>query len=52
MLVRPDGHVAWRGNECPADAAGIVDRIRGATGLETVMPDQPREAHAQRAHLL
>ena len=52
VLVRPDGHVAWRGNECPADAAGVVDRIRGATSLETRMPDQPREAPAQRAHLL
>ena len=52
VLVRPDGHVAWRGNECPADAAGVVDRIRGAASLETRMPDQPREAPAQRAHLL
>jgi hypothetical protein len=30
VLVRPDGHVAWRGDTCPADAAGIVERIRGA----------------------
>jgi 2-polyprenyl-6-methoxyphenol hydroxylase-like FAD-dependent oxidoreductase len=30
VLVRPDGHVAWRGDACPADAAAIVDRIRGA----------------------
>ncbi len=52
VLVRPDGHVAWRGNACPADAAGIVDRIRGANALGMAMPDQPREAHAQRAHLL
>ena len=29
VLVRPDGHVAWRGNECPADAGALVDRIRG-----------------------
>src|SRR6185436_2319962 len=33
VLVRPDGHVAWRGNEGPADAAAIVDRIRGAGAL-------------------
>ena len=52
VLVRPDGHVAWRGNECPADAADIVDRIRGAAGVETAMPDRPREADAPRAHLL
>lgn len=30
VLVRPDGHVAWRGNNAPADAAAIIDRIRGA----------------------
>ena len=30
----------------------IVDRIRGAAGVGTVMPDRPREADAQRAHLL
>ena len=33
VLVRPDGHVCWRGNEMPADAEAraIIDRIRGAT---------------------
>jgi len=30
VLVRPDGHVAWRGHEPPADAAGLIDRVRGA----------------------
>jgi 2-polyprenyl-6-methoxyphenol hydroxylase-like FAD-dependent oxidoreductase len=30
VLVRPDGHVAWRGDESPADPEAIVDRIRGA----------------------
>jgi hypothetical protein len=29
VLVRPDGHVAWRGDECPADPGAIVDRMRG-----------------------
>ena len=28
-LIRPDGHVAWRANACPADVETIVDRIRG-----------------------
>jgi hypothetical protein len=32
VLVRPDGHVAWRGTEPPADAAGLIDRVRGALG--------------------
>jgi hypothetical protein len=30
VLVRPDGHVAWRGDEPPGDAAALVDRVRGA----------------------
>ncbi|MGE0629085.1 MAG: FAD-dependent monooxygenase [Hyphomicrobiaceae bacterium] len=30
VLVRPDGHVAWRGNELPADPSVIVDMVRGA----------------------
>jgi 2-polyprenyl-6-methoxyphenol hydroxylase-like FAD-dependent oxidoreductase len=35
VLVRPDQHVAWRGNEEPADALGLVDLVRGA-GLASV----------------
>jgi hypothetical protein len=35
VLVRPDGHVAWRGDALPDDPAGIVQRMRGAaTGAE------------------
>jgi 2-polyprenyl-6-methoxyphenol hydroxylase-like FAD-dependent oxidoreductase len=30
VLVRPDGHVAWRGDVPPADAAALIDRVRGA----------------------
>jgi hypothetical protein len=30
VLVRPDGHVAWRGDTMPVDAAAIIDRVRGA----------------------
>jgi 2-polyprenyl-6-methoxyphenol hydroxylase-like FAD-dependent oxidoreductase len=30
VLVRPDGHVAWRGDAIPANAAAVVDRVRGA----------------------
>ncbi|MER7192739.1 FAD-dependent monooxygenase [Streptomyces flaveolus] len=30
VLVRPDHHVAWRGNEVPRDPASIVRRVRGA----------------------
>ena len=52
VLVRPDGHVAWRGNDVPADAEGIVARIRGAAGLGTITAGQPRGADAPRAQLL
>ncbi len=30
VLVRPDGHVAWRGNGTPVDAAALIERVRGA----------------------
>jgi hypothetical protein len=36
VLVRPDGHVAWRGDECPADAGAIIDRVRGMTAQKVV----------------
>jgi 2-polyprenyl-6-methoxyphenol hydroxylase-like FAD-dependent oxidoreductase len=29
VLVRPDGHVAWRADEAPADAGALIDVIRG-----------------------
>lgn len=32
-LVRPDGHVAWRGDEVPGDADALIDRIRGAADV-------------------
>jgi hypothetical protein len=35
-LVRPDGHVAWRGNAEPADCPALVDCVRGAGGLSQV----------------
>jgi hypothetical protein len=30
VLVRPDGHVAWRGEAAPANAAEIIEQVRGA----------------------
>jgi 2-polyprenyl-6-methoxyphenol hydroxylase-like FAD-dependent oxidoreductase len=30
LIVRPDQHVAWRGDSLPADPAGLVERLRGA----------------------
>ena len=30
VISRPDWHVAWRGNSVPADAAKLIDHLRGA----------------------
>jgi hypothetical protein len=29
VLVRPDGHVAWRGDAPPAEPDRLVDHVRG-----------------------
>jgi hypothetical protein len=33
VLVRPDGHVAWRSDTEPADATALADCVRGAGAL-------------------
>lgn len=33
VLVRPDGHVAWRDNSLPADCFELIDIVRGAGPL-------------------
>src|SRR5579875_988874 len=30
VLVRPDGHVAWRSDDPPPDALALIDKVRGA----------------------
>ena len=30
VLVRPDGHVAWRDDTMPENAGAIIDKVRGA----------------------
>jgi hypothetical protein len=30
VLVRPDGHVAWRADKLPTDVQAMIDRVRGA----------------------
>ncbi|MEU5194053.1 FAD-dependent monooxygenase [Streptomyces scabiei] len=42
VLVRPDGHVGWRGRQAPADPTAVLDALRGAT-----LP--PRDAAAAGA---
>ncbi|MEV7731751.1 FAD-dependent monooxygenase [Streptomyces sp. NPDC088921] len=32
-LVRPDGHVSWRGERLPEDITDLVDVVRGATRI-------------------
>ena len=34
VLVRPDGHVAWRADRLPADFPLVLDRVRGASAGE------------------
>jgi hypothetical protein len=30
VLVRPDGMVAWRGDDAPADPSAVINTVRGA----------------------
>ncbi len=46
VLVRPDGHVAWRGDDEPADPDGLMDTVRGA-GLRAA---SCRAGEAMAAH--
>jgi len=34
VLVRPDQHVAWRGQHSPANPHQVIDHIRGANGVD------------------
>ncbi len=35
VLVRPDGHVAWRSDVCPDDVDTLIDRVRGTRAGQT-----------------
>jgi 2-polyprenyl-6-methoxyphenol hydroxylase-like FAD-dependent oxidoreductase len=39
VLVRPDGHVAWRGDSEPTDAIAMIDTVRGAFPWTSTMPE-------------
>jgi len=39
VLVRPDGHVAWRADDEPADARALVEVVRGARGCGSLVQD-------------
>lgn len=46
VLVRPDGHVAWRGDAVPPRPDELVDVVRGAIGHTTVDARRPNEEMA------
>jgi 2-polyprenyl-6-methoxyphenol hydroxylase-like FAD-dependent oxidoreductase len=37
VLVRPDGHIAWRGDSVPANAGTVIDCVRGAAPAARAM---------------
>ncbi|HUZ74493.1 MAG TPA: FAD-dependent monooxygenase [Stellaceae bacterium] len=38
VLVRPDGHVSWRGDAPPEDPLALIDHVRGAAGNSSDRP--------------
>jgi len=36
VLIRPDQHVAWRGDVLPSNCLGLVDIVRGAASYREV----------------
>ncbi|MBV6304681.1 FAD-dependent oxidoreductase [Candidimonas humi] len=49
VLVRPDGQVAWRADDAPADAATLVDIVRGAR-LASVVNGQALPVSEEAQH--
>jgi hypothetical protein len=48
VLVRPDGHVAWRADELPADARAVIEVVRGASDCASLTAPADGEAAAMR----
>jgi 2-polyprenyl-6-methoxyphenol hydroxylase-like FAD-dependent oxidoreductase len=46
VLVRPDGHVAWRDDSMPADALRVIDVVRGAASSAAGKPAAKRQVSA------
>jgi hypothetical protein len=50
VLVRPDGHVAWRGDAPPADAGDVIDTVRGSgNARDQARPKNGRSSFGQGA---
>lgn len=43
VLIRPDQHVAWRGDAVPGQPGAVLDRVRGASSAA-----RPQLAHSSR----
>ncbi len=41
VLVRPDGHVAWRDDRLPVDALRLIDVARGAAAAPGCVAEKP-----------
>jgi 2-polyprenyl-6-methoxyphenol hydroxylase-like FAD-dependent oxidoreductase len=48
VLVRPDGHSAWRSDRAPADAEAVIDAVRGAGRRRQASPADAGYAEAAR----
>jgi 2-polyprenyl-6-methoxyphenol hydroxylase-like FAD-dependent oxidoreductase len=46
VLVRPDGHVAWRGDAPPADAGAVLDLVRGELSSTRLSPSKGKDTTA------
>lgn len=46
VLVRPDSHVAWRGDSLPGDIGGLLDTVRGMAARAGEEADHPAAHHA------
>jgi hypothetical protein len=44
VLVRPDGHVAWRADREPDDAGALLDRVRGVRSDASTRAGAPASA--------
>jgi len=40
VLVRPDGHVAWRADALPGDARALIEVVRGARAFASLRPGE------------